>query len=105
MSIEHRYRSNVKRLQSLLRDQPETPLERAIFWTEYVLRRKGAPALELGSRHLSRLQRNLVDVYCFLFAILMCIVTTCVLTIRLTYFRRRSILAGLDFFIKSLFKI
>ena len=61
-----RYRENVKRLQSLLRDQPETPMERAIFWIEYAIRHNGAPALSLASRDLNYIQRNLIDVYLIL---------------------------------------
>ena len=87
-SITFRYRSNVKRLQSLLRDQLETPLERAVFWTEYVMRHKGASALELGSRNLYRFQRNLIDVYFILFTIFLFFMTTSTLTIRWVCFRR-----------------
>jgi glucuronosyltransferase len=83
-----RYDSNVKRLQSLLRDQPETPLERAVFWTEYVLRNKGAAALQLGSRNLSRFQRNLIDVYCILFATFVSLTVAVALVIRWACSRR-----------------
>lgn len=58
-----RYAQKVRHLQGLLRDQPETPLERGIYWTEYYIRHEGAGHLRLGSRHLNRLQRSLIDVY------------------------------------------
>ncbi|CAH2230243.1 jg19997 [Pararge aegeria aegeria] len=32
------YRENIRRLRILMRDEPQTPLERAVWWTEYVLR-------------------------------------------------------------------
>lgn len=64
------YVTNVKRRQSLLHDQPETPLERGLYWTEYIARHKGAKHLQLGSRHLNRLQRSLVDVYLILATII-----------------------------------
>ena len=51
----------------LLRDQLETPLERAVFWTEHVLRHKGTRHLQLGSKDLAPYQRALVDVYAILF--------------------------------------
>lgn len=85
-----RYRSNVERLQALLRDQPETPLERAVFWTEYVLRNRGASVLELASKDLSRLQRNLIDVYAVLFLIMLGIVKIVAAIIRYLYLSARA---------------
>lgn len=38
--------------QSLLRDQKTTPLETAIYWTEYVLRHDGAYHLQTPGRHM-----------------------------------------------------
>lgn len=45
-SIFGRYR------QSLLRDQKYTPLETAIYWTEYVIRHNGAYHLQTPGRDL-----------------------------------------------------
>ncbi|XP_038217977.1 UDP-glycosyltransferase UGT5-like [Zerene cesonia] len=39
------YRDNVIRLRSVMRDQPESGLQRAVWWTEYVLRHGGAKHL------------------------------------------------------------
>jgi glucuronosyltransferase len=53
-----------KRLSGLLRDQLQSPLERAVFWTEYVIRHNGSmDHLRLGSRKLAPYQRSLIDVY------------------------------------------
>lgn len=60
---------NVRRRQILLHDQSESPLERGLYWTEYIARHGGAPHLQLGSRHLNRFQRSLIDVYLILAAI------------------------------------
>lgn len=57
-----KYRNEVKKRQLLLRDQKETPLERAVYWTEYVLRHKGATHLQSPSRHLHWTQYYLLDV-------------------------------------------
>lgn len=57
------YRRVAKRRQALIRDQPETPLERAVYWSEYYIRHRGAPHLRLASRQLNRFQRALLDVY------------------------------------------
>nr|CAH7722179.1 unnamed protein product [Callosobruchus chinensis] len=61
-----KYRVEVEKRQRLLLDQPETPLDRAIFWTEYVLRHKGALALQSPSRHFGVFQYYLVDVIALL---------------------------------------
>ncbi|CAG4992130.1 unnamed protein product [Colias eurytheme] len=39
------YRENILRLRSIMKDQPESALERAVWWTEYVLRHGGAKHL------------------------------------------------------------
>ncbi|XP_059478485.1 UDP-glycosyltransferase UGT5-like [Neocloeon triangulifer] len=50
------------------RDQPESPLDRAIFWTEYALRHKGAKHLRSAAADLCWFQLNLWDVYFTLLA-------------------------------------
>lgn len=45
-----------------MRDQLEHPLDRAIYWIEYVMRHKGAPHLRTATRDLNMFQRGLVDV-------------------------------------------
>lgn len=53
----------------MFRDELQTPLERAVFWTEYVLRHKnGVDHLRLGSRHLKAFEKALIDVYLVIFA-------------------------------------
>ena len=60
---------NAKKLQEILKDQSETPLERGVYWTEYMIRHKGAPHLRLQARNLNWFQRSLWDVYLFLAAV------------------------------------
>ncbi len=52
-------------------------MERAVFWTEFVLRHNGTDHLRLGSVDLSSYQRNLVDVYLILalFAVIPLVLT------------------------------
>ncbi|XP_034832850.1 UDP-glucosyltransferase 2 isoform X2 [Maniola hyperantus] len=59
---EPKYMIRVKNRQILLRDQKETPLERAIYWTEYVIRHKGAYHLQSPGKDLNFFQYYLLDV-------------------------------------------
>ncbi|XP_068623981.1 UDP-glucosyltransferase 2-like [Battus philenor] len=47
------YRENIARLRSLMQDQPQKPLERAIWWIEYVLRHGGAKHLRAPAANIS----------------------------------------------------
>ncbi|XP_021199116.3 UDP-glycosyltransferase UGT5 [Helicoverpa armigera] len=50
---DKRYRQNIQKLGSLMRDQPMTPLERAVWWTEHVLRHGGARHLRSPAANMS----------------------------------------------------
>lgn len=49
-------------MSAALRDQETTPKERAVFWTEYVIRNRGAPQLRCRSTMLSWVEFLLLDV-------------------------------------------
>lgn len=60
-----------QRRARVVRDQPETPLERAVYWTEYVIRHRGAHHLRSAAVDMPWYQVELLDVFLFLrFAIL-----------------------------------
>ncbi|CAG4992151.1 unnamed protein product [Colias eurytheme] len=46
------YRENVIKLRNLLNDQPQSALERAVWWTEYVLRHGGAKHLRAAAANM-----------------------------------------------------
>lgn len=52
-----------------MHDQMEPPVERAIYWIEYVIRHQGAPHLRSAARDLPIYQRGLLDVILFLFVV------------------------------------
>ncbi|KAJ9575712.1 hypothetical protein L9F63_007420 [Diploptera punctata] len=56
------YQRNAKYLSQLFRDRPQTALETAIFWTEYVIRHHGAPHLKSAAVELPLYQYLLLDV-------------------------------------------
>ncbi|XP_067011403.2 UDP-glycosyltransferase UGT5 [Anabrus simplex] len=57
-----KYRENMKRISAQFRDNPEPPLERAVYWTEYVLRHQGAEHLRAASLDMPLYQYLLLDV-------------------------------------------
>ncbi|XP_078283598.1 UDP-glucuronosyltransferase 2C1-like isoform X2 [Rhinoraja longicauda] len=65
------YGDNLKRLSALHRDQPESPMERAVFWVEYVARHKGAGHLHPLSHRLPWYAYYCVDVMIFLLSVLL----------------------------------
>ncbi|XP_071454148.1 uncharacterized protein [Hetaerina americana] len=56
------YSKNMKRLQSLVTDQMEHPLERTIYWIEYVMRHKGAKHLKPAAFYLHWSQIYMLDI-------------------------------------------
>ncbi|XP_046745935.1 UDP-glucosyltransferase 2-like [Diprion similis] len=63
-----KYQSNVARVSRLFKDRPVSPLKKAIFWIEYVIRNGGEP-LKSSGRHLYWFQYYLIDVVLLLFTI------------------------------------
>lgn len=57
-----RYKETVSATSASLRDQMTTPQERAVFWTEYVIRHRGAPQLRSPATQLSWVEFLLLDV-------------------------------------------
>lgn len=64
-----RYRENAVRISRAFNDRPMFPLDTAIFWTEYVIRHRGAPHLRSTARDLSWYQYLLLDVSAVLLSV------------------------------------
>jgi glucuronosyltransferase len=58
------------------RDRPVTPLNTAIFWTEYVIRHRGAPHMRSAALELSWYLYILLDVIAVLFVIAAAVLIT-----------------------------
>lgn len=58
-----KYNENVRVIARRLSDQPQTPMEKAIFWIEYVIRHNGAHYMQTSAQHLSVIEVNNLDVY------------------------------------------
>lgn len=65
------YRDNMKRLSNLHRDKPMHPLDTALYWTEFVMRHKGASHLRTESYKMPWYSYHSVDVICLLLAVLL----------------------------------
>ncbi|XP_028560967.2 UDP-glucuronosyltransferase 2C1-like isoform X1 [Podarcis muralis] len=60
------YKENAMRLSQIHHDQPIKPLDRAVFWIEFVMRHKGAKHLRAAAHHLTWYQYHSLDVIAFL---------------------------------------
>ncbi|XP_040010963.1 UDP-glucuronosyltransferase 2A2-like [Xiphias gladius] len=81
------YREKMKMLSNLHRDQPMKPLDRAIFWIEFVMRHKGAPHLRTESYKMSRIQYYSIDVMAFLLAVSLLVFTVFISAIKFLWRR------------------
>ncbi|XP_057358267.1 UDP-glucuronosyltransferase 2B31-like isoform X2 [Manis pentadactyla] len=62
------HKENAMRLSRIHHDQPMKPLDRAVFWIEFVMRHKGARHLRPASHDLAWFQYHSLDVIGFLLA-------------------------------------
>ncbi|XP_067236297.1 UDP-glucuronosyltransferase 2A3-like isoform X3 [Chanodichthys erythropterus] len=86
------YRENMQRLSRLHHDQPMKPLDRAVFWIEFVMRNRGAPHLRTQSFRMSWIEYHCIDVILTLMATLFIFAFVTVYTIRyfcLILFRKK----------------
>uniref|UniRef100_F7DLX7 UDP-glucuronosyltransferase n=1 Tax=Ornithorhynchus anatinus TaxID=9258 RepID=F7DLX7_ORNAN len=63
---EASYKESALRLSRIHHDQPTKPLDRAVFWIEFVMRHKGAKHLRPASHSLTWYQYHCLDVVAFL---------------------------------------
>lgn len=66
-----RMKKHLLELRSIVLDKPTTALETSVWWTEYVLRHKDLSHLRSASFDQNWIQRRLIDVWAFLFSIVL----------------------------------
>ncbi|XP_067012390.2 UDP-glycosyltransferase UGT5 [Anabrus simplex] len=64
------YAENAKRISAAFRDRPMSPMETAVYWTEYVLRHRGARHMKTAAVDLPLYQYLLLDVMAVTFGAL-----------------------------------
>ncbi|XP_055629658.1 UDP-glucosyltransferase 2-like [Toxorhynchites rutilus septentrionalis] len=57
-----RFRQKAKETSVIYRDRPQTALDLACYWVEYVIRHKGAPHLHYQGAELNFIQKQMLDV-------------------------------------------
>ncbi|KAJ8940067.1 hypothetical protein NQ314_010901 [Rhamnusium bicolor] len=63
------YSKNMKEISKRMRDQPQSPLDTAIFWIEYAMRYNGTHFLNPKSRDISLFVSSSTDVILFLISV------------------------------------
>ncbi|XP_031331869.1 UDP-glucuronosyltransferase 2B7-like [Photinus pyralis] len=69
-----RYKRRIAELAELASDQPMTGLERAVWWTEYVLRHKGAKHFRSPYLDIPAYQYYLLDIICLVAVVFLILV-------------------------------
>ncbi|XP_042586983.1 UDP-glucuronosyltransferase 1A5-like isoform X5 [Cyprinus carpio] len=68
------YKEKMTELSAIHRDRPIEPLDLAVFWTEFVMRHKGAVHLRPAAHELNWIQYHSLDVIGFLILILVTVI-------------------------------
>lgn len=84
-----RYTENIKKRSSIIQDQPDKPLDRAVFWIEHVLKH-GGDHLRSGVVDLSLAQYLLLDVISVIAGVLVIVVMAIYMTCRFMCCRRKT---------------
>ncbi|XP_036621504.1 UDP-glucuronosyltransferase 2B17-like isoform X4 [Trichosurus vulpecula] len=82
------YKENAMRLSRIHHDQPVKPLDRAVFWIEFVMRHKGAKHLRPAAHDLTWYQYHSLDVIGFLLA---CVATVVFIVVKSCLFCFRKL--------------
>ncbi|KAL0860422.1 hypothetical protein ABMA27_009814 [Loxostege sticticalis] len=93
------YRQNVVLLRTLMHDQPQSPLERAVWWTEYVIRHSGARHLRAAGANKSIFEYYELELVTYFVLSLLCVITLAF--IALNYFCKLVFKQALRIKVKS----
>jgi hypothetical protein len=88
------YGKEARRRSVIMKDQETHPLDRAVYWTEYVMRHQGAAHLKSKAANLSIVQYFLIDVGFVLLVIALCTIFISYVTLKLTSKLIKNIVKG-----------
>ncbi|XP_019619695.1 PREDICTED: UDP-glucuronosyltransferase 2C1-like [Branchiostoma belcheri] len=72
-----RYKEKADKVSSHLRDQPQSPMERAVWWIEHVIKHGGLPHLKSRAAELPFYQYYLLDVIALILAVISAVLMSC----------------------------
>lgn len=78
-----RYKDNVQKLSALHKDRPIDPLDLSVYWTEFVMRHKGAKHLRSAVHDLNWIQYYCLDVIALLATVVLVFVMLTVKCLKL----------------------
>ena len=78
-----RYKENVQKLSALHKDRPVDPLDLSVYWTEFVMRHKGAKHLRPAVHDLNWFQYFSLDVIALLATVVLVFVILTVKCLKL----------------------
>ncbi|CAL8102801.1 unnamed protein product [Orchesella dallaii] len=87
MVYDQSVKTRMQRLKTIFRDRPMTPLDTAVWWTEYVLRSEDTSHLRPAGNYQYWFQRRQLDVWLFLFTATMISIFTILFLLK-TIFRK-----------------
>lgn len=73
------------------RDQPMTPTDTMVYWSEYVIRHKGAPHLRSPGLDLNYIQYHNLDVFAAIFSIIILSVYAVMWAVKKICFRKSTL--------------
>ncbi|XP_075985855.1 UDP-glycosyltransferase UGT5-like [Anticarsia gemmatalis] len=79
------YRRNIVKLRELMADEPMKPLDRAVWWTEYVIRHGGAKHLQSPAASISWTEYLELELVFTIVGFLLAIVTLVIVILRRVY--------------------
>ena len=71
--LKPEYKMNVQKLRQLVHDQPMKPVDKAVWWTEYVIRHNGTKHLEYVAKNVPFYQKYMLDFMAIAFGITFCL--------------------------------
>ncbi|TDH06158.1 hypothetical protein EPR50_G00129700 [Perca flavescens] len=84
-----RYKENMQKLSALHKDRPVDPLDLSVYWTEFVMRHKGAKHLRPAVHDLNWLQYYCLDVIAVLATLVLFFVILTVKCLKLCFWKLR----------------